>query len=85
MIRISLITLNGKMSEMFSIVVQNNAFLDKVKIFATITTGSHLERQGFEVDKLQMLTSLFVVDNIPLATNPKSGYYISKGIRHSEF
>jgi methylglyoxal synthase len=123
MIRIALIAHDGKKPEMVSFVVKNKPFLDGVKIYATGTTGSHIERQGFEVEKLltgpkggdaqiaaliatgdidvviffrdpldkhphepdvQMLMRLCDVHNIPLATNPKSAYYIIKGIEHSE-
>lgn len=52
MIKIALIAHDGKKPEMVSFVVKNKAFLNNVKIYATGTTGSHIEKEGFEVEKL---------------------------------
>ncbi len=119
MINIALIAHDGKKPEMVSFVVNNKKFLHDTKIFATGTTGGHIEQEGFNVVKLlsgpkggdaqiaakiaegqidaviffrdpldkhphepdvQMLMRLCDVHNIPLATNPKSAYYILLGI-----
>jgi len=119
MINIALIAHDGKKPEMVSFVVKHKMLLLQTKIYATGTTGSHIEKEGFEVIKLlsgpvggdaqiaallatgdidlviffrdpldkhphepdvQMLMRLCDVHNIPLATNPKSAYYILKGI-----
>lgn len=119
MIKIALIAHDGKKPEMVSFIVKNRIFLDNTTIYATGTTGGHIEAQGFKVIKLlsgpiggdaqiaaklaegeidaviffrdpldkhphepdvQMLMRLCDVHNIPLATNPKSAYYILKGI-----
>ena len=37
---------------MVSFVMRNKTFLSKTKIFATGTTGSHIEKEGFDVEKL---------------------------------
>lgn len=52
MIKIALIAHDGKKPEMVSFVVKNKEFLHNVKIYATGTTGSHIEKEGFEVEKL---------------------------------
>ena len=122
MINIALIAHDGKKPEMVSFVVKNKKFLGGTTIFATGTTGRHIEKEGFKVVRLlsgpiggdaqiaakvaegdidvviffrdpldkhphepdvQMLMRLCDVHNIPLATNPKSGYYILKGIEHA--
>ena len=119
MIKIALIAHDGKKPEMVSFVVNHKDFLNEVRIFATGTTGSHIEKEGFKVEKLlsgpkggdaqiaallatgeidvviffrdpldkhphepdvQMLMRLCDVHNIPLATNPKTAFYILKGI-----
>ena len=119
MINIALIAHDGKKPEMVSFVVNNKKFLKDTQIFATGTTGGHIEQEGFNVTKLlsgpkggdaqiaakiaegevhaviffrdpldkhphepdvQMLMRLCDVHNIPLATNPKSAYYILLGI-----
>jgi methylglyoxal synthase len=118
MIRVGLIAHDGKKPEMVSFVVANKSFLSKVKIYATGTTGGHIEKEGFEVECLlsgpkggdaqiaalvatgaidlviffrdpldkhphepdvQMLMRLCDVHNIPLATNPRTAYFILKG------
>lgn len=119
MISIALISHDGKKPEMVSFVMRNKAFLDKCKVFATGTTGGHIEKEGFEVTKLlsgpkggdaqiaalmaegkidlviffrdalekhphepdvQMLMRIADVHNVPLATNPKTAFYILRGI-----
>ena len=52
MINIALIAHDGKKPEMVSFVMRNKTFLSKTKIFATWTTGSHIEKEGFNVEKL---------------------------------
>lgn len=123
MIRIALISHDGKKPEMVSFVLGNKHFLKDTQIFATGTTGGHIEKEGFQVTKLlsgpkggdaqiaaliatgdidlviffrdpldkhphepdvQMLLRLCDVHNIPLATNPKSAFYILKGIEAQE-
>jgi len=120
MINIALIAHDGKKPEMVSFVVRNKELLLTTKIFATGTTGSHIEKEGFNVTSLlsgplggdaqiaamiatngidlviffrdpldkhphepdvQMLLRLCDVHNIPLATNPKTAYYILQGVK----
>ena len=52
MINIALIAHDGKKPEMVSFVMRNKEFLNHTKIFATGTTGSHIEKEGFKVEKL---------------------------------
>ena len=52
MISIALISHDGKKPEMVSFVLGNRDFLERCKIFATGTTGSHIEKEGFAVEKL---------------------------------
>ena len=52
MINIALIAHDGKKPEMVSFVMRNKTFLSKTKIFATGTTGSHIEKEGFNGEKL---------------------------------
>ena len=52
MINIALIAHDGKKPEMVSFVNGNKEFLLKANIYATGTTGSHIEKEGFEVNKL---------------------------------
>jgi len=119
MINVALIAHDGKKPEIVSFVVRNKEFLMKAKLFATGTTGGHIEKEGFTVNKLlsgpkggdaqiaaliatheidlviffrdpldkhphepdvQMLMRLCDVHNVPLATNPKTAFYILKGI-----
>lgn len=119
MIGIALIAHDGKKPEMVSFVLKQREFLERCKIYATGTTGGHIEKEGFEVEKLlsgprggdaqigalvatgeidlviffrdpldkhphepdvQMLLRLVDVHNVPLATNPKTAFYIIKGI-----
>lgn len=119
MLNIALIAHDGKKPEMVSFVMRHKSILEKFEIYATGTTGSFIEKEGFTVNKLlsgpkggdaqiaallaegnmdvviffrdalekhphepdvQMLMRLADVHNIPLATNPKTAYYILKGI-----
>ena len=119
MLNIALIAHDGKKPEMVSFVMRHKSILEKFEIYATGTTGSFIEKEGFKVNKLlsgpkggdaqiaallaegnmdvviffmvslekhphepdvQMLMRLADVHNIPLATNPKTAYYILKGI-----
>lgn len=52
MINIALIAHDGKKPEMVSFVMRNKEFLTTTKIYATGTTGSHIEKEGFDVEKL---------------------------------
>ena len=52
MIKIALIAHDAKKPEMVSFVVNNQQFLHDCKIYATGTTGSHIEKEGFTVEKL---------------------------------
>ena len=52
MINIALIAHDGKKPEMVSFVLRQRAFLKETKIYATGTTGGHIEKEGFEVEKL---------------------------------
>ena len=118
-IKIALIAHDGKKPEMVSFILQHKEVLQHAEIYATGTTGTHIENEGFSVTKLlsgpkggdaqiaalvatggidlviffrdpqgkhphepdvQMLLRQCDVHNIPLATNPKSAFYIFKGI-----
>jgi methylglyoxal synthase len=52
MINVGLIAHDGKKPEMVSFVVAHKIFLIKAKLFATGTTGSHIAREGFDVECL---------------------------------
>ena len=52
MIRIALIAHDGKKPEMVSFVNSNKAFLLHAELYATGTTGIHIEKEGFQVTKL---------------------------------
>ncbi len=118
-INIALIAHDGKKAEMVSFILQHKKVLNHATLYATGTTGSHIENEGFKVEKLlsgplggdaqiaslvatkaldlviffrdpldkhphepdvQMLMRQCDVHNVPLATNPKSAFYIFKGI-----
>lgn len=49
---IALIAHDGKKPEMVSFVMKNKALLSKANLFATGTTGKHLETAGLEVQRL---------------------------------
>ncbi len=51
-LQIALISHDGKKPEMVSFVMRNKNFLSKCDIYATGTTGSHIEKEGFPVNKL---------------------------------
>lgn len=51
-IQIALISHDGKKPEMVSFVMRNKSFLSHCDIYATGTTGSHIEKEGFKVKKL---------------------------------
>jgi len=51
-VKIALIAHDGKKPEMVSFVLQHKEILLTTKIFATGTTGSHIEKEGFEVTRL---------------------------------
>lgn len=50
--RIAFIAHDGKKAELVSFVLQNKNIIGDAKIFATGTTGKHLEDAGFHVIKL---------------------------------
>jgi methylglyoxal synthase len=52
MISIALISHDGKKAEMVSFVLQHKSIINAAKLFATGTTGRHLEEAGFTVTKL---------------------------------
>lgn len=120
MLNIALIAHDGKKPQMVSFVNQHKDFLLEHTVYATGTTGKHIEQEGFDVELLlsgpiggdaqigamlavgdidaviffrdpldkhphepdvQMLMRLCDVHNIPLATNPKTAFYILKGIK----
>ena len=49
--RIALIAHDGKKAELINFILQNNAYLKDADLFATGTTGNHIEEAGFEVMK----------------------------------
>ena len=51
-INIALISHDGKKPEMVSFVARNHSFLDDATIYATGTTGTKIEKEGYEVVKL---------------------------------
>ncbi len=52
MINIALIAHDGKKSDMVSFILNHKDLLSGMKIYATGTTGSKIETEGFEVEKL---------------------------------
>jgi methylglyoxal synthase len=52
MINIALIAHDGKKPEMVSFVFGNREFLENCNVYATGTTGSHIEKEGFDVERL---------------------------------
>lgn len=118
-INIALIAHDGKKADMVSFILQHKNMLGEATLYATGTTGKHIENEGFKVERLlsgplggdaqiaamvatgeldmvvffrdpldkhphepdvQMLMRQCDVHNVPLATNPKSAFYIFKGI-----
>ncbi len=49
---VALIAHDGKKAEMVSFILQNKVYLDGAKLFATGTTGTHIEDAEFLVTKL---------------------------------
>jgi len=49
---VALIAHDGKKAEMVSFVARNHEFLDDARIYATGTTGSKIEQEGYTVTKL---------------------------------
>ncbi len=50
--KIALISHDGKKPEMVAFVLQNRKTLEQAFLYATGTTGSHIEKAGIEVEKL---------------------------------
>ncbi|MDQ3394179.1 MAG: methylglyoxal synthase [Bacteroidota bacterium] len=50
--RIALIAHDGRKAEMVNFLLAHKELLKNVTLFATGTTGSHIERAGFEVTRL---------------------------------
>ncbi len=50
--KIALIAHDGKKPEMVAFILQNKTFLSNSTLFATGTTGSHIERAGIDVELL---------------------------------
>jgi len=50
--KVALIAHDGKKADMVSFILHNKAYLNDAKLFATGTTGKHIEDAGFEVTKL---------------------------------
>lgn len=50
--KIALIAHDGKKAEMVSFILHNKSYLDGSVLFATGTTGTHIEDAGFNVKKL---------------------------------
>lgn len=48
---IALIAHDGKKAELINFILQNRTYLKSVKLYATGTTGTHIEEAGFEVTK----------------------------------
>lgn len=51
-LNIALIAHDGKKPEMVSFLLGNKEFLQNAQLFATGTTGNHIEQEGFNVTKL---------------------------------
>ncbi len=50
--KLALIAHDGKKAEMVSFILKHHVYLKKTKLFATGTTGKHIEEAGFTVKKL---------------------------------
>ncbi|MEZ4684578.1 MAG: methylglyoxal synthase [Bacteroidia bacterium] len=50
--KIALIAHDGKKAEMVAFILKNKSFLNEAELVATGTTGSHIEKAGFEVTRL---------------------------------
>jgi len=51
-LKIALIAHDGKKSDMVSFILNNQSFLEDASIYATGTTGSKIEEEGFQVTRL---------------------------------
>ncbi len=49
--KIALIAHDGKKAELINFILQNQTYLQQVSLYATGTTGSHIEEAGFNVTK----------------------------------
>lgn len=52
MISAALIAHDGKKAEMVSFILQNKVVVESMRLYATGTTGRHIEDAGFKVEKL---------------------------------
>ncbi len=50
--KIALIAHDGKKAEMVSFILQNKEYLEGYTLYATGTTGQHIENAGFKVQRL---------------------------------
>ena len=50
--KIALIAHDGKKAELVSFILQNRNYIENAKLFATGTTGKHIENAGFNVTRL---------------------------------
>jgi methylglyoxal synthase len=50
--KLALIAHDGKKPEMVAFVLQNKNVLEKATLYATGTTGSHIEKAGMDVERL---------------------------------
>lgn len=50
--KIALIAHDGKKAEMVSFILQNKKYIGDAKLYATGTTGHHIQKAGFEVERL---------------------------------
>lgn len=50
--KIALIAHDGKKAELVSFILQNRNYIENAELFATGTTGKHIENAGFDVTRL---------------------------------
>jgi len=50
--KVALIAHDGKKAELVSFVLQNRHYIENITIYATGTTGKHIENAGFKVKRL---------------------------------
>ena len=50
--KIALIAHDGKKAELVSFILQNRNYIENAELFATGTTGKHIENAGFNVTRL---------------------------------
>ena len=50
--KVALIAHDGKKAELVSFVLQNRQYIENITIYATGTTGKHIENAGFNVKRL---------------------------------